>query len=155
MFYNCPALKTVIIGSGTHTIQKNALAFSGRLDDLYLPASIRQIGENAFPFVKHIHYGGSEEQWEKASFYSGGVWGTVDYNAVFKRNASRGDADGDGRITASDARLALRKAVNLETFAPDSEQFLACDADGSGQVTAADARLILRAAVKLEDPRTW
>ena len=66
-----------------------------------------------------------------------------------------GDVDEDGEITAADARLALRKAVDLETYAPGSREFLACDVDKDGEVTAADARKILRAAVELEDPSTW
>ena len=66
-----------------------------------------------------------------------------------------GDVDGDGRITAGDARLALRRAVDLETYAEGSKEFLACDVDKNGTVTAGDARMILRAAVDLEDPRTW
>ena len=61
-----------------------------------------------------------------------------------------GDVDGNGKIEAADARLALRQAVGLETYAPGSREFLACDADGDGSVKAADARLILRAAVGLE-----
>lgn len=58
-----------------------------------------------------------------------------------------GDADGDGRVTAADARLALRCAVRLETPAPENER--ATDADGDGALTAADARWMLRAAVGL------
>ena len=65
--------------------------------------------------------------------------------------AALGDVDADGEITAADARLALRRAVELEDYAPGSEAFLACDADYDDAVTAADARLILRAAVELED----
>ena len=62
----------------------------------------------------------------------------------------KGDNDGDGRITASDARLALRCAVGLETFEPGSAQFIASNVDDDDKITAADARLILRAAVGLE-----
>ena len=58
-----------------------------------------------------------------------------------------GDPDGDGLITAADAREALRAAVGLPTATPYP---LTCDADGDGDVTSADARLILRAAVGLE-----
>ena len=67
------------------------------------------------------------------------------------RTYTPGDADGDGKITAADARLALRQSVGLEKFAPVSDSFLACDVDFDGKVTAADARLILRYAVGLED----
>ena len=65
--------------------------------------------------------------------------------------AVRGDVNGDGKINASDARLALRAAVSLENFAPGKWQFVAADADQNGRITAADARLILRAAVGLEN----
>ena len=66
-----------------------------------------------------------------------------------------GDVDDDKHITASDARLVLRRAVDLETFAPGSREYVACDVDKDGSVTANDARSILRAAVELEDPATW
>ena len=62
-----------------------------------------------------------------------------------------GDVDNDGNVTASDARLALRRAVDLEDFAAGSAPFLACDVDHDGKVTASDARSILRAAVALEE----
>lgn len=63
----------------------------------------------------------------------------------------KGDVSGDGQIKAEDARLCLRRAVGLETYAKGSEKYKACDYDGDGNVTAADARLILRAAVGLKD----
>ena len=66
-----------------------------------------------------------------------------------------GDVDFDGEITAADARLALRRAVDLESYAPGSNEYVACNVDRDAEVTAADARLILRAAVDLEDPATW
>ena len=64
-----------------------------------------------------------------------------------------GDVDGDGSITSSDARLALRVAVGLENL--NDSQKKPADVDGDGQITASDARLILRAAVGLEDPKSW
>lgn len=60
-----------------------------------------------------------------------------------------GDANGDGYITASDARIALRTSVKLEKLEGAFEQ--ACDADGKVGITAADARRILRVSAKLED----
>ena len=72
-----------------------------------------------------------------------------------KTDVRLGDVDKDGDITAADARLALRRAVDLETYAPGSYEFTACNVDKDSDVTAADARKILRAAVELEDPATW
>lgn len=66
-----------------------------------------------------------------------------------------GDVNLDGRVTAADARLALRRAVGLETYAEDSVQFRAGDVTRDGRITAADARRILRGAVGLEDPSVW
>ncbi len=57
----------------------------------------------------------------------------------------KGDINADGKITAADARLALRYSVNLEKFT--EKQKIAGDADNNGTVTAADARIILIASV--------
>ena len=59
-----------------------------------------------------------------------------------------GDIDGNGKITATDARKVLRASVNLETLTAEEEK--AGDVDGKPGISAADARLILRAAVGLE-----
>ena len=59
-----------------------------------------------------------------------------------------GDVDLSGAVDASDARLALRTAVGLETLT--GEKTVNADADRDGKITAADARLILRKAVGLE-----
>lgn len=66
-----------------------------------------------------------------------------------------GDVDGNGAIEAADARLALRRSVDLEDYPEGSAAFLACDVDFDNEITAGDARLILRASVGLEDPETW
>ena len=60
-----------------------------------------------------------------------------------------GDADCDGKVNSTDARLVLRAATNLEPFTSDiTVQY--CDVDGDGTLAPSDARLILRAAVNLE-----
>ena len=65
-----------------------------------------------------------------------------------------GDVDGNGEINVSDARLALRAAVKLDTLT--GAFFTSADVDFSGDISVSDARLILRAAVKLDDPKkTW
>lgn len=64
-----------------------------------------------------------------------------------------GDVNGDGNITAADARLTLRNSVGLEIF--NIWQTEASDVDFSKKTTSSDARLILRASVGLEDPDVW
>ena len=66
-----------------------------------------------------------------------------------------GDTDGDGEITASDARIALRIAVGLEDNWTEYATACYVDNEWGGGVTAAQARLILRGAVGLEDPLEW
>ena len=61
-----------------------------------------------------------------------------------------GDVTGEGQITTSDARLALRAAIGLERYAPGSAQFAGADIIADGKITTDDARLILRIAVGLE-----
>lgn len=72
----------------------------------------------------------------------------------FSQTLRLGDIDMDGRLSAADARIALRYAVGLQTLVP--EQKLAADVNLSRSVTAADARLILRAVVGLQqmEPET-
>ena len=60
-----------------------------------------------------------------------------------------GDVDGDGKVTAADARLVLRRAALLVTFTV--EQDWLADVDDDGDVTAKDARIILRVAAGLEE----
>lgn len=60
-----------------------------------------------------------------------------------------GDVNGDGRITAADARLALRASAQIEVLT--AEQALAADVDLDGKITAADARNILRYSAMLID----
>ncbi len=69
--------------------------------------------------------------------------------SVFASENKLGDVDGNGTITAADARLALRASVGLEKFSV--KQIIAADVDGKSGLTASDARLILRASVGLEN----
>ena len=60
-----------------------------------------------------------------------------------------GDVNGDGRITAADARLALRASAQIEVLT--AEQALAADVDLDGKIIAAEARNILRYSALLID----
>ncbi|MCD7775349.1 MAG: dockerin type I repeat-containing protein [Clostridiales bacterium] len=59
-----------------------------------------------------------------------------------------GDADGNGKISVADARLALRISAGLETA--DDLAAAAADMNGDGTVNAADSRTILRCAAGLD-----
>ena len=60
-----------------------------------------------------------------------------------------GDINGDNKITASDARFALRIAAKLDIIT-DISVLTAADITNDGRITASDARIILRKAARLE-----
>ncbi len=68
------------------------------------------------------------------------------------------DANGDGTVTAADARIILRHSVGLiytEGFGwMDYNDIIYCDANKSGAIDAADARVALRTSVKLEETQS-
>ncbi len=64
-------------------------------------------------------------------------------------SALMGDADLNGKITASDARAVLRYSAKLSTLTRD--QLAVSDINSDSRVTAADARIILRISAKLEN----
>ncbi|MBE6767351.1 MAG: hypothetical protein E7549_00390 [Ruminococcaceae bacterium] len=59
---------------------------------------------------------------------------------------AKGDVDGDGKVTSTDARLALQAAVGKVTLT--EKQAIAADQNGDGTVDSTDARQILQRAVK-------
>ena len=60
----------------------------------------------------------------------------------------KGDVDGDGKLTANDARVVLRYSVGLTD--KDAAFINNGDITGNGKVNQADARKILRVAVGLD-----
>ena len=73
---------------------------------------------------------------------------TVIYTNFDISSIASGDVNFDGEITVADARLTLRKSVNLDSFI--DKQINIADVDKSGEITTADARIILRVVVGLE-----
>ncbi len=59
-----------------------------------------------------------------------------------------GDLDGNGKVTAEDARIALRIAARLQNAT--KYQMQVGDLNKDGKITAGEARLILRFAAKLD-----
>lgn len=70
------------------------------------------------------------------------------YASAENKNYSLGDINGDGKITASDARIVLRVSAKLEEKTEIITKY--GDINSDGKVSAADARKILRVSAKLE-----
>ena len=64
-----------------------------------------------------------------------------------------GDVNGDGEVSVSDARGALRAAVGLDTL--EGAYLDAARVNGADEVAVSDARSILRAAVALDTGKDW
>ncbi len=64
-----------------------------------------------------------------------------------------GDINCDGKVTASDARMALRYSAGLNTL-EDIEK-IAADVDFDESITAIDARRILRVSAQLDSAEKW
>ena len=112
-------------------------------------AELRELGSDK------VIWSISADKYDDISNYAGNmIYYTKDgclYAVSIDEKHDPGDIDGDETVTAANARLALRAAVDLEHYMKGSALYLAADADGDGNITAADARSILRAAVGLEN----
>ena len=148
-FENCSYLHDVSFAPDTAVASLGEDAFFGcdLLKSLYfydfdckMPATAESCGNEAITVI--YGYGNSTAQTYAEE---------NGYRFVRLYSSLKGDIDGNGKLSAADARLALRASVGLEKYTAGSREFTATDADGDGRISAADARLILRAAVKLED----
>lgn len=83
------------------------------------------------------------------NFEKEGIVYTVntEYSGFNFATRAMGDANNDGKINSTDARLVLRASGRLETL--DAVTLPYCDVTGDKKVSAADAREILRASAQL------
>ena len=92
-------------------------------------------------YSSSVTYKGTYDIWQytdkgKVKGISGGTDMNIAYTSYLK-----GDVNGDGKVSAADARLALRAASQLEVLT-EAEKY-AADINNDGKITAADARAIL------------
>lgn len=84
------------------------------------------------------------------SAFKGDDYCLWDFSSVeFRKDVISGDADLDGIVSVSDARLTLRLAIGLETAEKGSILYTVADINSDGSITVADARFILRKAIGL------
>jgi len=141
-------VKTVLIN------YKNESADNLTVNDL--PAYTINAGTTLEDYIKGFTHGASVYNWSgeitdgKTLLGTGSIVNAYDGDgAIFAayRLVVRGDVDGDGSVTAADARITLRCSSRLTEL--NSANRDAADVDGDGSVTAADARQILRVSSRL------
>ena len=95
--------------------------------------------------------------WGKTTYRGRTGWLSLDWSTYLPNDEAAlpagpaveisGDADGNGKLTAEDARLILRHSVSIE---PINEAYVArADINADGKITPEDARLALRKSVHL------
>lgn len=152
----------VVIGNEVQRIPAQLFNYAYELKSIDIPASVKEIGNNAFenclslstivsrnPDPNLISYGSDLE-----SIFNGMnkeecvVWvpaGTIDaYKATMPwsqfedfREIVEGDIDCDGVVTAADVMMQYNRVLNSDYSQPAS-----CDVDGDGSITSADVTTV-------------
>lgn len=118
------------------------------VSSIFVPASVKQLGDNCFALGQledGSYYLPKLYAYEKTDGMS--TLKGAGYDAMVM--PALADVDGDGSVTAEDARRALRLAVHLD-YDLEPQYVHAADVNGDSKVTAEDARTILRIVIELE-----
>lgn len=145
-------VKSVVLPTGINEIETRLFDKCTSLESVVIPANITHIDDFAFSMcdkLKNVYFVGSQEEWNNITVSDVENSALTDANIHFDYDGVvMYDVNGDGKINASDARLALRVSARLEVL--EGNSFTAADTDKDGKVTASDARRILRKAAKLD-----
>lgn len=129
----------------TYGTYSNKTWFTDYLTDAWYDTKVKWLAQ----YYKEVTYKGSYDIWQYTSTARiDGINGNVDFNRCYI-SFIRGDADGDGEITAADSRVILRASAGLEKL--QGQNLKNADADGDGKITAADARKVLRESAGLDN----
>ncbi len=164
-FCNCTGLTSVAIPNGVTSIGDNAFEGCTGLTSMTIPNSVTGIGHSAFSYCSGLKsvtiplsvtrigvmvFEGCPDLTLKVYENSVAHQYAIENNIPFELiKLAKGDPDGDGEITVSDALAALRVAAKLAE--PTPVLLACCDIDGDGVITVSDALAILRVAAKLVD----
>jgi GH25 family lysozyme M1 (1,4-beta-N-acetylmuramidase) len=124
-------------------IYANKNWFENYLTDRWYDTKVKWLAQ----YNNSVTYKGKYDIWQYSSKGKvNGIKGNVDMNFCYI-SIVEGDVDGDGIVTASDARKILRISAGLEKAT--GQTALNADVNNDGDITAFDAREALRMAAKL------
>jgi len=140
-FFRCYDLEYITIPDKVKTIEYSTFEGCSSLKYIIIPNSITFLDE--FAFNRNIMLCGSPGSYaeEYATKYDRRF-------AAVLPDWKTGDVDGDGEITAADARLALRASSRLTTLS--NEGVWAADINKDGSIDTSEARKILRVSSRLD-----
>ena len=121
------------IPEGITAIEVGAFANCENLYKISIPASVTEIAEGAFTGSDKVQIIAEEGSY---------AYGYAEENDLLPK-VLLGDVNGDGNVSAIDARWILQYAAMTRDF--DDKQFAAADVNGDGKVSAMDARWVLQA----------
>ena len=146
-----------MIPDGVKIIETGTFVDCNSLSKAEIPESVKIIEANAFLYteLRDVYYTGSEEQWKLIDIEEDNeklLFATIHTKSHmpdenYDSFESYGDVNFDEKVTAKDAMMAQRIAINLDS--PNVDQFKAADVDKDGTVTTKDALYILRCSLKL------
>ena len=144
-FSGCSSLENVIIGEGITSIERFAFENCGNIKSMTIPESVRNINVNAFRGTGiDTVYCSKGSAADDTSLYPA----RTDIVYVGEESV-KGDLDGDGGITSTDATYALLHAAGLRQLTGDVLSL--ADVDSDGEVTSTDATYILLKAAGLRE----
>lgn len=148
-FKDCKNLSEVSIPQTVELMGSYAFYGSEKMKSITIPASVKDIeymavgyNNEMLPINLFTIYGFKDSEAER---YASSNW--IGFVAL-DDDSSLYDVNGDGKVTAADARMALRASAKLQGLA--GRYFYAADVNKDGKITSADARLILRKAAGLD-----
>lgn len=119
--------------------------FSRLLTDSWYDSKVKWLAQ----YNKEVTYKGSYDIWQYSSTGKiDGINGNVDMNYCYV-SLVKGDVNGDGIVTSSDARKILRVSAGLEELT--GQEALNADVNRDGNTTAADAREALLDAAMIKE----
>ncbi len=141
-FNGCTGLTSVTIPNSVTSIGYLAFASCSGLKSVTIPLSVTRIGVLVFEGCPDV----TLKVYENSVAHQYAIENNIPFELI---TLEKGDPDGDGEITVSDALAALRVAAKLAE--PTPVLLACCDIDGDGEISVSDALSILRVAAKLAD----
>ncbi len=141
--YGCKTLSTASLSESVVKIGKYNFYDCNELKSVTVNGSKPEIGTFTFDKSEKLTVYGAE----KSSVETYCKNNSIPFVKLQVEEIIMGDANGDGQVTALDARVALQVAADI--IVPTEAQMKVLDTNGDGQVTALDTRWILQRAAGL------
>ena len=166
-FANCDKLESVFLPDSVTTIEASAFRDSDKLESIVIPKNVTTINESAFYHcdnlkkvtlngnIIEIDYGNFESCNELLTLYGYSNTVAEDYakeNEIafvsIGVKETKGDTNGDGNISATDARIVLQAVAGTKVLSDEAKK--TADVNCDGKITAVDARYILQIVAGLK-----